>query len=119
MRGNDGIARLSSVSPSRRTEFGASHLLRCGYTSQLVFTTKPVEDHEDLNQLVIRAIDAFGEAALGVALVRAVEDLPYHPLDASLRHLVPAVSRQRAVMVEAHVLTTRFAEQLRHLVRPR
>jgi hypothetical protein len=81
-------------------------------------TTKPVENDEDLDQLVVRVIDAFGEAALGVALVRALEDLPYYPLDASLWHLIPAASRRRAVMVDAHVLTTRFAEQLRHLVRP-
>lgn len=77
-----------------------------------------MDNDEDLDQLVIRVVDAFGEDALGVALVRALEDLPYHPLDESLWHLIPAASRERAVMVDAHVLTTRFAEQLRQLVRP-
>jgi hypothetical protein len=77
-----------------------------------------VDNDEDLDRLVIRVIDAFGEAALGVALERALEDLPFHPLDASLSHLVPAASRQRAIMVDAHVLAARFAEQLRQLVRP-
>jgi len=77
-----------------------------------------VDNDEDFDRLVIRVIDTFGEAALGVALVRALEDLPYHPPDASLWHLVPDASRKRAIMVDAHVLATRFAEQLRQLVRP-
>jgi hypothetical protein len=79
---------------------------------------KPVDNDEDFDRLVIRVVDAFGEAALGAALVRALEDLPYQPLDASLWHLLPASSRKRAIMVDGHVLATRFAEQLRRLVKP-
>ena len=76
-----------------------------------------MDNDEDFDQLVGRVIDAFGEAALGVALVRALRDLPYHPLDPSLWHVVPPGSRERAVVVDGHVLTRRFAEQLRQLVR--
>jgi hypothetical protein len=76
------------------------------------------DDEQELDELVMLVIDVCGEWALGAALARALEDLPYCPLDPSLRHLVPESSRARAVSVDPVVLRERLADQLRRLVRP-
>jgi hypothetical protein len=77
-----------------------------------------VDTDKEFTDLITEFVDVFGEGAFGSAWMRTLENVPHRPLEAPLRHLVPASSRARAVMVDADVVRERLTELVRQLMRP-
>jgi len=72
----------------------------------------------DFEQLVSLVVEVCGEQALELAMARALWQVAHRPVDARLRHLLPASHRETAVQIDALSLQEAVAIELRHLVRP-
>ncbi|HJZ74117.1 MAG TPA: hypothetical protein VKE51_20395 [Vicinamibacterales bacterium] len=72
----------------------------------------------EFDRLVTLVVEVFGENQLERAMARALWNVAHRPVDSTLRHLIPAGQRDRAVQIDAAMLRDAVTNELRLLVRP-
>jgi hypothetical protein len=72
----------------------------------------------EFDQLVSLVVAVCGEHALDTAMERALRRIECRPVDATLRHLIPPGSLDRAVQIDQRVLREAVTREIRLLLRP-
>jgi hypothetical protein len=71
----------------------------------------------EFDQLVSLVVEVCGEQALDTAMERALGKIECRPVDATLRHLIPPGSLDRAVQIDRSMLRDAMTSEMRLLLR--